>query len=352
MNIWSSEIKELNQIYQTVKGTIPQLEKELGKLVATDDENMLLVYARRCLEVIITELCENELKRHRGSEPLQRIIDKLNKEEIVPHNIIVSMQGVNSMSTFGAHPKEFELKQVKPVLSNLETILNWYLKYKEILTPGKVSTEKVLHTPTFQKSTTGKYLSRKTILVGLIGIILVLALIIFIPKLIQKMIPETSASEIVRKAIAVLPVSNLTGDPNLEYIAAGFQDDLIGKFGAISSLTVRPTPSTLQFKDSKETPKQMAEKLSVNNMIQSSIKGSEENLQIEVRLIEAFPEERYVWNHSYKLSWDSIGNIYNEILNHIIDIINVEPTSQEATNLTIIKKHDPDLLKACAQGRY
>ena len=132
MNIWSSEIKELEQISKSLQGTLPNLEKELGKLINTDDENMLLVYARRCLEVIITHLCELELKRQRGTEPLQRIIDKLNKEQKVPHHIIVSMLNVNSMSTFGAHPKEFELKQVKPVLSNLETIIGWYVSYRNI----------------------------------------------------------------------------------------------------------------------------------------------------------------------------------------------------------------------------
>ena len=136
MQIWSAEIKELNQIYQSVKGKHTKLEKELQSLIKTDDANILLVYSRRCLEVIITDICEIELKRHRGTEPLQRIIDKLNKEEIVPHNIIVSMQNVNSMSTFGAHPKEFELKQVKPVLSNLDTIINWYIKYRDIKVEG------------------------------------------------------------------------------------------------------------------------------------------------------------------------------------------------------------------------
>ena len=170
--------------------------------------------------------------------------------------------------------------------------------------------------------------------------------------MIRKTIHEASAGDIVRKAIAVLPVSNLTGNPNLEYIAAGFQDDLIGKLGAISGLTVRPTSSTLQFKDSKETPQQMAKKLTVSNMVESTIKGTEEYLQIEVRLIEAFPEEKYIWNHSYKLSWDSIGNIYNEILNRIIDIVKVKPTSQDVKNLSNVQKHNADLLKACFQGRY
>ena len=97
MTIWSTEIKDLEKLYDSFKGRHPKLDKELKKLIKTDDENMVLIYARRCLEVIITDLCERELKRPRGTEPLKGIIDKLNKEEKVPHNIIVSMQNLNSL---------------------------------------------------------------------------------------------------------------------------------------------------------------------------------------------------------------------------------------------------------------
>ena len=100
-----------------------------GKLIKTDDENVVLIYSRRCLEVIITDLSERELKRPRGTEPLKGIIDKLNREEKVPDNIIVSMQNLNSLSTFGAHPKDFDPRQVKPVILDLATIIEWYLKY-------------------------------------------------------------------------------------------------------------------------------------------------------------------------------------------------------------------------------
>jgi len=58
MPIWSSEIKELEKLYESFKGQLPDLEKELGKLIKADDENMILLYSRRCLEVIITDLCE------------------------------------------------------------------------------------------------------------------------------------------------------------------------------------------------------------------------------------------------------------------------------------------------------
>ena len=130
MQIWSAEIKELESLYVSFKGQLPDLEKEVERLISADDENMVLVYARRCLEVIITDLCENELKRPRKTEPLQGIIDKLNRDEKVPSHIIVSMQYLNSLSNFGAHPKDFDPEQVKPVLSNLVIILKWYLKYK------------------------------------------------------------------------------------------------------------------------------------------------------------------------------------------------------------------------------
>ncbi|MBP1674677.1 MAG: hypothetical protein H6Q24_815, partial [Bacteroidetes bacterium] len=84
MQIWSSEIKEIDKLLEYFKGQIPELGKELDQLIKSDDPNVLMLYSRRCLEVIITDLCEHELKRPRKTDPLKGIIDKLNKEEKVP----------------------------------------------------------------------------------------------------------------------------------------------------------------------------------------------------------------------------------------------------------------------------
>ena len=130
MAIWTAEIKELERLYESFKGQFPKLEIELEQLVKFDDPNVLMLYSRRCLEVIINDLCECELKRPRKTEPLKGIIDKLNREEKVPSHIITSMHSLNSLSTFGTHPKDFDPEQVKPVLINLDIVLKWYLKYK------------------------------------------------------------------------------------------------------------------------------------------------------------------------------------------------------------------------------
>jgi hypothetical protein len=71
MAIWTSEIKELEKLYESLKGQFPALEKELDQLIRTDDPNVILLYSRRCLEIIISDLCECELKRQRRTEPLQ-----------------------------------------------------------------------------------------------------------------------------------------------------------------------------------------------------------------------------------------------------------------------------------------
>ena len=82
-----------------------------------------------------------ELNRPRKTEPLKGIIDKLNSEEKVPGHIITSMLSLNSMATYGTHPKDFDPEQVKPVLNNLAIIIRWYLKYKDFKIVSKSATE-------------------------------------------------------------------------------------------------------------------------------------------------------------------------------------------------------------------
>ena len=132
MQNWSSEIQELKNYYQSLSGKMPDLEKELDKLIKSDDEVVLLLYSRRCLEVIVTDICKKESIKLGKTIPLKGIIDKLNKEEKAPSHIITSMLNLNSISTYGAHPKEFDPRQVQTALINLITIIEWYLNYEGI----------------------------------------------------------------------------------------------------------------------------------------------------------------------------------------------------------------------------
>lgn len=197
-----------------------------------------------------------------------------------------------------------------------------------------------------------KRLPGKLVVLIALGLAIILALIFLIPKLTQKAGEKTSYDETIRKAIAVMPVSNFTGNSDLDYIASGIQDALCGQLGQLSNLIVRPRASTLQFKDSKEPVRQIAKELSVNNIVESSIKGSAENLQIEVRLIEAFPAEKYIWSSTFVQDWKNITNIYSDIVRRIMDGIQIKILPQDEKKLTGKRDHDPEILKAYDRGIY
>ncbi|MCX6332679.1 MAG: fibrobacter succinogenes major paralogous domain-containing protein [Bacteroidia bacterium] len=194
MAFWEGEIRELGTLYDSFKGHLPDIVKELEQLIKTDDPNVVMLYSRRCLEVIVTDLCETELKRPRKTEPLKGIIDKLNSEEKVPSHIITSMLSLNSMANYGAHPKDFDPEQVKPVLNNLAIIIKWYLKYKDFKIVSKAGTEEkvreFIEQPAGKKDKTehkpkkDKFLNpfRKFLLV----ILVIILAVIFLPGLIYK----------------------------------------------------------------------------------------------------------------------------------------------------------------------
>jgi Tol biopolymer transport system component len=60
----SSEIVNLEKLYNYFKGKLPNLEEELKHLINAEDDNVILLYSRRCLEIIVTDLCEKELETY------------------------------------------------------------------------------------------------------------------------------------------------------------------------------------------------------------------------------------------------------------------------------------------------
>jgi len=244
MTLWATEIKELESLNTSIKGRFPELEKDLEHLIKTNDENVALLYSRRCLEIIVTDLCECELKRPRKTEPLKGIIDKLHREEKVPPHIITSMDHLNSLSTYGTHPKEFDPEQVRPILLNLATIIKWYVKYKDTQTISKATPEeakdeiKPLDVP---KKTIHK--SIKSLILLIFGLLLI-AVIIGYPRIFKRNNLESLKSSDGRISVAVMPFQNMTNDTTWNIWQDGVQFNLITSLSNYSDeLKVRQTES-------------------------------------------------------------------------------------------------------------
>jgi TolB-like protein len=272
MAIWSAEIKELERLNVSLIGHFPELEKEMGQLVKTEDENVAMLYSRRCLEIIVTDLCECELKRPRKTEPLKGIIDKLNKEEKVASYIVTSMHSLNSLSTYGAHPRDFDPEQVKPAISNLAIILKWYLKYKgiEILSKSSIAEEDVI--------------------AG-----------------IGKQAPDATKLE---KSVAILPFKNDSKDEENTYFINGLMEEVLNNLQKIKDLRVISRTSVEQYRNQTKPIPEIARELGVNYIVEGSGQKYGSSFRLRVQLIMA-EHESHLWGESFQKTITEVEDIFN-----------------------------------------
>jgi tetratricopeptide (TPR) repeat protein len=306
MKIWSDEIRELEKIGPTLESQYPELGKELDLLIRTDDANVILLYSRRCLEIIVTDLCESELKRPRKTEPLKGIIDKLNSEEKIPHFLVASMHSLNSLATFGVHPKAFEEEQIKPVLVNLNIILKWFVKYKESVSDGE-KPDREKSTQIFQDDLARPNKKQKLRKIplktasGLIGTILFIVVIIILYDFIRENIFGKLNDSDDRISVTVMPFQNKTNDATWDVWQEGIQDNLVTILSNTEELRVRQPESTNELIQSSGlinyaslTPSLasvISKKLDATLVLYGNINKSGSEIRLNAQLIDPGTEE-------------------------------------------------------------
>jgi TolB-like protein/Flp pilus assembly protein TadD len=329
MTIWEGEIKELDKLYESFKGFLPDIVKELEQLIKTRDPNVVMLYSRRCLEVIVTDLCECELKRPRKTEPLKGIIDKLNSEEKIPSHIISSMLSLNSMSVYGTHPKDFDPEQVKPVLNNLAIIIRWYIKYKDFKIVNKTSGEeekcesKALNDST---KTSGK--PKKRLILYLSGVFLVVVIIAFTVINFFGSGNRNRSKNFVKleKTIAVLPFRNLSNDTTQAYFCDGFMEEILNNLQKVSEFTVRSRAD--QYRNTTKSVKTIGEEMNVNYLISGSIDKEGDNLIVWIKLIES-STDKLIWSNEYLREIKQVFSLRSEIAKMIASELKTALSPQE-----------------------
>ncbi len=350
MSIWSAEIKELEKLYESFKGKLPDLEKELEQLVHFDDPNVILLYSRRCLEVIITDLCECELKRPRKTEPLKGIIDKLHKEEKVPSHIITSMDHVNSLSAYGAHPKDFDPEQVKPVLNNLTIVIKWYLKYKESQNKSIVpsDTQKELQKPL--KLTARKpWNTTKKIMIYSFTFLLVIAAVLVIIKFDVFGNP-------VEKSIAVLPFRNDSRDSSTTNFMDGVMEEILNRLQTIKDLTPISRSSVEQYRNTMKSLPEIARERHVNYIVEGSGQKYGDSIILRVQLIEIRKgRERHLMGKSFRQKLESANtffNIQSLVAQSIAAELNATITPQEKRLIEKLPTDNLEAYEAYLKGQF
>ncbi len=153
------------------------------------------------------------------------------------------------------------------------------------------------------------------------------------------------------QALAVLPLANLSGDPEQEYFADGMTDSLITELGKISSPRVISRQSIMQYKGSKKGLPEIARELNVDAVLEGAVKHSGDRVKITVHLAQASPE-RQLWAQEYDRSIRDALSLQGEIARAIADEIQVKLTPEERTRLAVSRSVDPEAQDNYLRGLY
>ncbi len=153
------------------------------------------------------------------------------------------------------------------------------------------------------------------------------------------------------KSLAVLPLENLTGDPQQEYFADGLTDSLIANLGKIGALQVRSRTSIMQYKDARKPLPEIARELNVDAVVEGSVLRVGQQVRITSQLIHA-QTDTHLWVDSYERDLRDILTLLSEVARTIARQIEIEVTPDQEALLAARRPINPETLTAYLKGMF
>jgi TolB-like protein len=143
------------------------------------------------------------------------------------------------------------------------------------------------------------------------------------------------------QALAVLPLTNLSGDPEQEYFADGMTEALITELGKVSKPRVISRQSIMQYKGSKKQLSEIARELNVDAVLEGTLQRSGDRVSVMVRLDQVSPEGQ-LWSNQYNRDIRDLLRLQDEIARAVTDEIQVKLTQQERARLASSRPVNPE----------
>jgi TolB-like protein/DNA-binding winged helix-turn-helix (wHTH) protein/Flp pilus assembly protein TadD len=153
------------------------------------------------------------------------------------------------------------------------------------------------------------------------------------------------------RSVAVLPLTNLSNDPEQEYLTEGITEDLITDLSYAKSLRVVPLTSTRRFKGSLLPVPQIAEQLNVDALIGGTVLSTNDTIRITIHLVTAKPE-RQLWAASYERNIRDAAQLQNQIAADAVAQIRTQFTPEEQDRLKLESQIDPEAYDEYLRARF
>ena len=173
---------------------------------------------------------------------------------------------------------------------------------------------------------------------ALIAVVAIVAAALFVIRLNRREITSASARNVApsasaltplpEKSIAVLPLENLSHDPDNAYFAEGMQDEILARLSKIADLKVISRTSTQKYKSAPDNLREIAKQLGVGNVLEGSVQKSGDAVRVNVQLINAL-NDAHLWGDVYERKLTDIFAVESDIAKTIADTLQAKLTGAE-----------------------
>ena len=163
----------------------------------------------------------------------------------------------------------------------------------------------------------------------------------------------TGRSRSEKMMLAVLPFQNLTGDPKKEYLADGLTEEMISQLGRLSpeQLGVIARTSVMGYKHKDERLDQIGRELSVQYVLENSLRGSGNHLRLTAQLIQV-KDQTHLWSQDFDYAAKDILTVEDDVAKAVVQQIQLRLTSQQQAETSRSHPVNPEAFDAYLRGYH
>jgi TolB-like protein/Tfp pilus assembly protein PilF len=154
-------------------------------------------------------------------------------------------------------------------------------------------------------------------------------------------------------SVAVLPLTNESGDPSQQYFSDGLSEDLITALSQFPGLKVIGRQSSFQFRDSKENSHSIGAKLGVAHLLEGSVRRSGDVVRVRAELINA-EDGSATWSERYDRPYKDLFALQDEVTRAVADALRAKlvPSEHAAAQSERPPSGSLDVYNAFLQGQF
>ena len=145
--------------------------------------------------------------------------------------------------------------------------------------------------------------------------------------------PAPVATKATVPAIAVLPFTNMGGDPEQEYFADGISEDIITNLSLWRTFPVISRNSSFTYRGQSHNLKQVAQDLGARYIVEGSVRKGGNRVRITAQLIDT-DEDHHLWSEKWDRTLEDIFDVQDEVSEAIARRVAPSVTGHEQKRLT------------------